>query len=1848
MQIGSISLLLEIDDSQFEPKAQAAANRVNKILQSIPKVKLTVDDRDLTRAATAFKTAFSGQQTVNLNTAAAQQQLRTLQQQLAGLKTSANINMGGQGSGSGGFHSRGGNYQQQGYYNMAAGAALTATFTAPVVGAGVGIAKVSGDFEEAMQNLIKLTEITRPEMDGLKRSVLGLSEDPRVKAGPRELADALYFVSSTGLKGADAMKVLKASAYGASAGLGTAQVVASTLTSVLDAYGESANQAGRAVDTLTEAVRYGKGEADKYASAFPKVISVASQAGVSFQEVAAQMASATRIGLTPSETATALRQIFNNLIDPSEKSKKAMKSLGTSVDELRAKLRDKGLFNTLKDLSERTGGRIGPITELFGNIRALTGFLATTGTGTLQEYQRTLEGIQAASGTTATAAGVASETFNFQLEKLKSTLERTAITLGTKYLPQLTQLAQTAGEDLPNAIDAVIDAWNETPEGLQKLLQGLGLLVLFAGPIKTVGGAVQVLTTALKTMAGVVGTLKVLESLKGVFTLLRGGMAVTGVASGAAGAGIAGATAGGLVTAAAVGALANAYMAVNIVLDTYKAKIGDAAIATHNAKMAAESMGKSFERSVRFAEGSASATAALKKIQAEAEGAEKDAAKLNSTMGKLEDMRLTIGKNMHLDPSGKALLVREVDRLLMSLKSRQVELGIDPKTAEALRQYERMISRRTPMEAVAAATAAVAAGTAVPSIGNARTAIDKLTDKQLATEKKKWDDAATAGTKLDSEQMLRMEQVFSEHQRRKAQIAENWAAKKRTADDDAANAAKAAQDKADEIANRMRANLVKTEQAQMSVWQKYGNQVEGVLGRVVQLSDAAGMVGEKTARARMQAEMASRAYADIPKPLRDAVVELAGIEYRMKRITDMRDDFRGLFEGMYEAAQKLGISTAPIEAAARAQEMRSQFSKRMGGLYGQAGRVGAPLINRSEAERARLSSSIEALQYAQSEKSEAFVPSGSSPNASIATRGLLSHVAESARRVRKVVPGIQSIGGYRRNAVDPHGHPAGRALDIMVGNSLASRSSLAAGNAVVDFYQRNAKAEGVQYIIWRNRTWKPGRGWGKDMGRPGVTKGHYDHPHVNFQARPGIGRSDINPNTVAGKRVANVPEIAPVAFERPYSMPNAGDFDGRLLRYGRMKDSRPGIFDTSRMGEGESRQFRIMAEEQIQKSLRDGRNMAPVERNMARDLGNRLDIQAQAKQAGDNAAKAIRDMGREIRLIGKENNPVAILMEEWENGAGRFLNKSGRSSLMGMTLLKMRREADQVTDELMNDMRKRRIVLDAVDPSSTEAERERQQFMAQLRVDENNRPDVLKSYGAESSLLKSGDNVGAYRQRLLRNRDIGRRTEAGRDEFDAQRAKAQATEAAAATRQYLSALDSLNQQRAELGANAGKPEALIADAMQIVADRESRYAELRERYSEADARRMAEDYAGRQQRIRSIEREISLERERQAMERETRTATAQAGMVTGAMTPELARQMELEKFRLDYLEKNGANGLAGAMGGKRDNLEALGRLTANTSVAQRLQEIAKAQATLGDENGQAALQWDLLNGALRDADASLKDYLVTAERATVLQRAQLSAFDAVADAQGGLAQGRARNESERMAAQWAVDDAKRAERERLNPGARRLPEEIALEEETRRKLLELSEQGQFDELNRNIAAQFSDSIANGLQEGMGKGFKSGLRSITDMAKQAIYKDIANSITRGIFGGDSVKSEPNILDLLRGRRKGLGGGGTPGINGKYTLPGEGAAPSGGAAGLVASVLGGEVGQAVSDAVDNMTVSNMNVRNMHTGAAAGLLGGNKRGASEAQIASTVIGLFSGRRSTQKASPVSSGGGGRVIQV
>lgn len=124
------------------------------------------------------------------------------------------------------------------------------------------------------------------------------------------------------------------------------------------------------------------------------------------------------------------------------------------------------------------------------------------------------------------------------------------------------------------------------------------------------------------------------------------------------------------------------------------------------------------------------------------------------------------------------------------------------------------------------------------------------------------------------------------------------------------------------------------------------------------------------------------------------------------------------------------------------------------------------------------------------------------------------------RAISQLFPGISSIGGWREKDPFPD-HPSGRALDIMVGQNKAL------GDQINAFLQQNAKALGVDYTLWQQQEWDPGKGPSPMENRGSPTENHMDHVHAMVKQGVMANPSELYPSAAGMPTIASPQGVSP-------------------------------------------------------------------------------------------------------------------------------------------------------------------------------------------------------------------------------------------------------------------------------------------------------------------------------------------------------------------------------------------------------------------------------------------------------------------------------------------------------------------------------------------------------------------------------------------------------------------------------------------------------------------------------------------------------------------------------------------------
>ena len=373
------------------------------------------------------------------------------------------------------------------------GSNITSNVSVPFAAAGAAGVKMATDLETSFGKIENLVGITGKALDNFKSSVKGVSA--ATGQSQQALSEALFTVASAGLRGAEATEVLEASAKASAIGLGDTQQVAQALTGVLQAYGSENLSAAQATDTLTAIVREGNLEAEALAPTLGRVVGVASQLGISFEEVGANIATFTRLGVPAEEAVVGLRGIMTSFLKPTEQAEQALATLGLTAGDLRERVGKDGLQSTLAFLTESFKGNDEALASVFGNVRALSAVLGTAGAQG-ETYAAVLDNISNSTGIVDEGFKNVSQSSGFKFQQTLNSLRNAGIELGAALLPMVTKIAQF----ITKAINSFRDLSTET----KTVILSLTAIVAAGGPIISAIGFIATALGALLTPTGLI------------------------------------------------------------------------------------------------------------------------------------------------------------------------------------------------------------------------------------------------------------------------------------------------------------------------------------------------------------------------------------------------------------------------------------------------------------------------------------------------------------------------------------------------------------------------------------------------------------------------------------------------------------------------------------------------------------------------------------------------------------------------------------------------------------------------------------------------------------------------------------------------------------------------------------------------------------------------------------------------------------------------------------------------------------------------------------------------------------------------------------------------------------------------------------------------------------------------------------------------------------------------------------------------------------------------------------------------------------------------------------------------
>jgi TP901 family phage tail tape measure protein len=378
--------------------------------------------------------------------------------------------------------------------------------------AGAAVFKFGKDFETTMSRVETLAGVSAATVRQFERQIIEMAG--QLGRTPQELAEGMLVITSAGMRGAEALDVLRVSAQASATGLGDTKAIASAITSAVMAYGEANLSAAQAADVLFATVREGKAEAAEVAPVLGRVVGIASQVGVTFDQVGAFIATFTRLGVDAAEAVTALRGVLSTVLKPTKDAVEALREGGTTIEALRGAIRERGLTAALNELVDRFRGNEDQLARVIPNVRALAGVLGTAGAQAhnFAQIQQTLSDAMR-DGTIVTSAFARSQSdADAALNRMTATVQAMAVRLFQAWREEVALLL-SKGESLIAWLDGVTRSAEALGAPGRNLLQLFGGLLALAAPLAGALAGIGLLAGPIATgFARVAGALSLLSA----------------------------------------------------------------------------------------------------------------------------------------------------------------------------------------------------------------------------------------------------------------------------------------------------------------------------------------------------------------------------------------------------------------------------------------------------------------------------------------------------------------------------------------------------------------------------------------------------------------------------------------------------------------------------------------------------------------------------------------------------------------------------------------------------------------------------------------------------------------------------------------------------------------------------------------------------------------------------------------------------------------------------------------------------------------------------------------------------------------------------------------------------------------------------------------------------------------------------------------------------------------------------------------------------------------------------------------------------------------------------------------
>ena len=352
-------------------------------------------------------------------------------------------------------------------------------------------------YETSLAKVGTIADLGKLSIQKLGSQITDMSNTMGIAA--TDIAEATYQAISAGQDTANAVEFAGQAAKLATAGFTSTTSAVDILTTALNAYGLSADQATHVSDVLLTTQNLGKTSVDELSSSMGRVIPLAAAYNVSVENLSSGLAVMTANGIATAEATTYTKSMLNELGDTgSTVGKILQQQTGKSFAQLSAD--GKSLGDVLQILYDSVGNDSTAFAGLWSSVEAGTGALSLA-SGGADKFNGVLAQMVDSAGATDTAYQTMTDTFQHSMESLQTTAENLSIDLFEAMEPGLKEAANW-GTDCLNTLTSALNEGGPTAmlDAASGILENLTAGVVQQIP-ELASAATQVITKLVQYLA---------------------------------------------------------------------------------------------------------------------------------------------------------------------------------------------------------------------------------------------------------------------------------------------------------------------------------------------------------------------------------------------------------------------------------------------------------------------------------------------------------------------------------------------------------------------------------------------------------------------------------------------------------------------------------------------------------------------------------------------------------------------------------------------------------------------------------------------------------------------------------------------------------------------------------------------------------------------------------------------------------------------------------------------------------------------------------------------------------------------------------------------------------------------------------------------------------------------------------------------------------------------------------------------------------------------------------------------------------------------------------------------------